>query len=783
MPPAKYAAGMLLFLAFLIAGCGGGGDGGGAAVQEPPPTSPGPPDPNPPDPNPPDPDPNPPDPNPPAATVGLDARPSNTTCIAPARATGSTTIGVERVFPNLRFRDAAGVSRNPLFLLQAPADRSRWFVVERFGAVKVFDNNPAVATSSVFLDIGARVESTCAECGLLGMAFHPDFPATPRAYLVYTSLTRTGRGPDTHLSEFSSADGGLTLNPASERIVITIQKDSVHHHGGGIIFGRDGYLYFATGDGNSSQRNDAQDLRTLLGKVLRFDITGTSGSALYRIPSDNPFASSTAVCNVNGRATSGTGNCPEVWAWGLRNPWRWSFDRQTGEIWLGDVGESEIEEVNRVVRGGNYGWRCFEGTQDTQRGCGTPVGTMSPPIAQYTHGLGQAVTGGYVYRGSAYPSLVGRYFFADFVSGRIWNIPNDQTPTIQMDGTDEGFVSGLNVSSFAEDPDGEVYVVNMRGDLHRIIATGSGSGGPGVPANLSETGCVDPTNATLPASGLISYTPSAPFWSDGVTKQRWMGLPDGQNITVNADGDWDFPNGTVLMKNFSMADRLIETRLFMRHPDGVWAGYTYEWNAQGTDATLVRGGKRVTIGSQEWIYPSESQCMQCHTEAAGRSLGLETKQLATNITYSQTGREGHQLLTLNSLHMLAPPLADPAAEVAYPNPTGTAGTLDERARAYLHTNCSQCHRPGGPTTVNMDLRYSTPLANTNACDVAPTLEDLDIANARLIALGAADRSVITARMNLRDNPNAMPPTGLGARVDTEGLTLIRNWINSLTSCN
>jgi mono/diheme cytochrome c family protein len=237
------------------------------------------------------------------------------------------------------------------------------------------------------------------------------------------------------------------------------------------------------------------------------------------------------------------------------------------------------------------------------------------------------------------------------------------------------------------------------------------------------------------------------------------------------------------MKNFSLNDRLIETRLFMRHPDGDWAGYSYEWNAQGNDATLVRGGKRVTIGSQEWIYPSEGQCMECHTEAAGRSLGLETKQLAFNINYPQTGRDGHQLLTLNSIHTLSPPLADPAAEVPYPNPTGTAGTLGERARAYLHTNCSQCHRPGGPTTANMDLRYSTPLANTNACDAPPGISDLNIANARLIAPGAANRSVIPARMNLRDNPNAMPPNGLGTRVDTAGVQLINDWINSLASCN
>ena len=258
-------------------------------------------------------------------------------------------------------------------------------------------------------------------------------------------------------------------------------------------------------------------------------------------------------------------------------------------------------------------------------------------------------------------------------------------------------------------------------------------------------------------------------------------MPNGQHITVGAEGDWDFPNGTVLMKNFRFDNRLIETRLFMRHPDGVWAGYSYEWNAQQTDATLVRGGKQVTVGGQTWIYPSEGQCMLCHTEAAGRSLGLETKQLAFNITYPQTGRDAHQLVTLNAINTLTSPIANPTDQVPYPNPTGTSGTLGERARAYLHTNCAQCHRPTGPTPTDMDLRYSTALADTNACDVVPGVGDLGITNARLIAPGAATRSVLIERMSRRD-AHGMPPLG-SAQVDAAGAALLTNWVNSLTSCN
>jgi uncharacterized repeat protein (TIGR03806 family) len=279
---------------------------------------------------------------------------------------------------------------------------------------------------------------------------------------------------------------------------------------------------------------------------------------------------------------------------------------------------------------------------------------------------------------------------------------------------------------------------------------------------------------------LIPYAPNAAFWSDGAIKERWIGLPNGQNITVGNDGDWDFPNGSVLVKNFRLGNQLVETRLFMRHPDGVWAGYTYEWNAQQTGATLVVGGKQSTVAGQTWIFPSEAQCMQCHTAAAGRTLGLENLQLAHAITYPQTGRNAHQLVTLNSINALSPPVANPTTLTPYPGPSGTAGTLAERARAYLHTNCAECHRAGGPTPSNLDLRYGTALTSTNACDANPQLGDLGIANARLIAFGDAARSVLVARINRRD-ANGMPPVA-SAQVDAAGVTLVSSWINSLTSC-
>ena len=225
----------------------------------------------------------------------------------------------------------------------------------------------------------------------------------------------------------------------------------------------------------------------------------------------------------------------------------------------------------------------------------------------------------------------------------------------------------------------------------------------------------------------------------------------------------------------------METRLFMRHSDGEWAGYTYEWNAQGTDATRVVGGKTAPVGSQSWVFPGEAQCLACHTAAAGRSLGLELAQLNGSLLYPQTGRTANQIATLNAIGLFNPAVSTaPSALPALPDPSGASGTLTERARAYLHTNCSHCHRPNGGTPTDLDLRYATALSGTNSCDRSPQAGDLGLTNARIIAPGAAGRSVLVARMNRRD-ALAMPPLA-STVVDAAGVNLLTQWVNSLSNC-
>lgn len=364
------------------------------------------------------------------------------------------TLGVQSAFPNL-----PSFTR-PVAMLQAPADGSRWFVVEQGGAVQVFDNDPSVTTPTVFIDITARVASV-GEMGLLGMAFHPGFPLNPRVYLSYTNELS---GRVSRISEFMLGAGGV-LNPNSERILLVIDQPEANHNGGNIAFGQDGFLYIGMGDGGGGNDQhgaigNGQLMTTLLGKMLRINVSPLSG---YAIPADNPFAANTQ-CGTNG---TGTQNCPEIYASGLRNPWRWSFDRQTGLLWVGDVGQGAREEIDRVVLGGNYGWRCIEGTLPTGLACGTAL-NLQAPVAEYERSVGTTVTGGYVYRGTAITGLAGRYVFGDFGSGRIWHIAADTQPTAQVTG---GFDSGLNISSFGEGNDRELYVVHYGGRLYRL--TGS----------------------------------------------------------------------------------------------------------------------------------------------------------------------------------------------------------------------------------------------------------------------------------------------------------------------
>lgn len=362
--------------------------------------------------------------------------------------TSTPDITTQAVFTNLSFNQ-------PVALLQAPADSTRWFVVEKNGFVRVFANDQNTSSDSIFLDISGVVDAA-GEGGLLGMAFHPNFPATPEAYVSYT---RTGSPLISTISRFISTDSGQTLSAATEEVILTLNQPDDNHNGGNLVFGPDNYLYIGFGDGGGSgdPGGNGQNTNTLMGAIIRIDVEGGSP---YGIPAGNPFAANPVCSGITSMSP-----CPEIFAWGLRNPWRFSFDVVTSKLWLGDVGQGEWEEIDVITAGANYGWNVREGAHcfSPANGC---ADTFVEPISEYDHGLGRSITGGFVYRGSAIADLPGWYLFGDFASGRLFGIPEASTSTLAPTLFDE---TGLQIVSFGQGVDGELYVLHYGGTIHRIV--------------------------------------------------------------------------------------------------------------------------------------------------------------------------------------------------------------------------------------------------------------------------------------------------------------------------
>jgi glucose/arabinose dehydrogenase len=361
-------------------------------------------------------------------------------------------IAVQAVFPNLSFSQ-------PVSLQQAPGDSTIWYVVEQAGRILVFANDQSANQPISFLDITDRVV-TGGERGLLGLAFHPAFPVVEDAYVSYTA-SDSNDNLFSILSRFALLPDGSGLNPASEQVVLIVPQDFSNHNGGNVVFGPDGYLYLGLGDGgNANDPNDrAQSTTNLLGAMLRIDVD--TGSP-YAIPADNPFAVN-PTCPLG--FAGGNEACPEIFAWGLRNPWRFSFDSLTGQLWAGDVGQGAWEEVDRISAGDNLGWKIREGAHCRPPTTGCDTAGFVEPVTEYDHSLGASITGGFVYRGSAISNLVGWYVFGDFASGRIFAVAADSpignAPTELLD-------TDISIASFAQDNDGELYVVDYGGSIWQI---------------------------------------------------------------------------------------------------------------------------------------------------------------------------------------------------------------------------------------------------------------------------------------------------------------------------
>jgi len=670
------------------------------------------------------------------------------------------------------------VFNRPVQATHAGDDSNRLFVVEKQGRIRVFPNKTDVMTSemSVFLNITDRVSSTANEAGLLSVAFHPEYAINGRLFVNYTG--QLNGKLTTFVSEFrASTDNPDFVDTATEIVLMTVPQPFGNHNGGQVAFGTDGFLYIAHGDGGSAgdPYGNSQSLTSLLGKMLRIDVDNAANGLPYSIPATNPFV------GLNPDQAR-----PEIYAWGLRNAWRFSFDSITGQLWAADVGQDAWEEVNIVELGKNYGWNIMEGNHCYNAFTCNEDG-LELPVLEYPHSIGESITGGHVYRGSTFPNLFGAYVYGDYVSGVVLASrfdDNDEIQTTTLANTT------LNISAFGRDESGELYVVDYsyfqptKGRLYRLIEQQQGETTTSFPLTLSSTGCFEDVTSLALADGLMSYDVNSPLWHDGARSMRALSLPVGAKITAQSPGAWKLPPGSRLIKTFVFDQQngppvRVETRILLVEDEGV-RGYSYQWNEEQTDATLLSsaGEKTFSVDGQPltWHYPSRSQCKSCHTEAAGGVLGWHTGQL--NRDHTLSGVIVNQLMAYDSFGLLD---GFWDTQQHYPAPSDTNASVRDRARSALFSNCASCHVPGGSPTTDLDLRYETLLHDTGTCDVPPDKGEMGVVDGALIRPGFPDKSLVVLRMETL-GPERMPNLG-SFRVDTETVAILRDWIAALPHCN
>ncbi|MBI4584793.1 MAG: PQQ-dependent sugar dehydrogenase [Planctomycetes bacterium] len=678
---------------------------------------------------------------------------------------------VELAFPHLKFQQPVEVAGAP--------GLDRLFVAELNGKVFSFPNHPACAQADLSLELPKFEGATPI---IYGLEFHPQFEKNRFVYLCY--VTRNELPDGTRVSRFEvSREEPPRIDLRSETVIITWLSGG--HNGGCLKFGKEGCLYISTGDAVGPSPPDTketgQDIGDLLSSILRIDVERRENGRNYAIPEDNPFR------NVSGA-------CPEIWAYGFRNPWKMGIDPDTGDLWIGDVGWEMWELVDRVQRGGNYGWSITEGRQRVRSEGKIGPTPILPPTVEHPHSEAASITGGLFYRGRKLPELAGAYIYGDWVTGKIWGL---RAKGGQVAWHRELVDTPLHIVGFGEDSARELYILDydITGQLYRLVPNPEEDESRSFPRRLSETGLFASTVDLDPAPGVIPYSINAEMWADRAFGQRWLAVPDGRAIDPGDPLAWKFPEGTVLVKTFFLeleqgnpaSRRRIETQL-LHFEKNDWRPYSYVWNDEGSDAALAEarglkldlkisaGGAPGGVREETWSISSRAECSHCHNPWAGTVLGLNTYQL--NKPQSAAGAPENQLDRWQRLGIFHPPLPQPADQLPrLDNPHDPAAGLEERARAYLHVNCAHCHRFGGGTTSTLQLQRNVLLKDAAAAGVRPLLGSFGIEGAALIAPGDPFGSVVYYRM-AKLGSGRMPR--LSAReVDARGLELIGDWIAGL----
>lgn len=659
------------------------------------------------------------------------------------------------------------------------------------------------------------------------IAFHPDYEQNGYIYVGWNGAV-DGQDKQSFITRYTiDRSSPYTLDPDSALNIIHWPSNG--HNGAAVAFGLDGFLYVTSGDGTSDSDTNltGQGMDHLLAKVLRIDVDHPDEDRAYSVPKDNPFV------GVEGVR-------PETWAYGMRNPWRITVDPKTGNVWVGNNGQDLWEQAYLIQRGGNYGWSVYEGSHVfyANRELG-PTPHIKPTL-EHPHSESRSLTGGVVYYGDKHPELRGAYIYGDYSTGKIWGAKVDAGKvTWHRELAD----TTLQISAFAIDSDGELLIVDHRGEeeggLYTLVSNENDGRSEAFPRTLAASGLFESGKGHHVADGLIPYSVNAPLWSDGAYKERYLYLPpDDATIDMRKTRGWDFPDNTVLVKSFGLpatknnpqTQRWIETR-FLTKQNGEWVGYSYAWNDEQTEAALVdaKGMDRTfyipegnKMRPQPWHFPSRTECMVCHSRAANFVLGLSTLQMNKQHDYGDT--EANQLEVLEWLGVLRmnwdadaraelredlkaagknakeineelQRIADTKGQRTAPvssllfepasgyerlaDPYDEGADLTKRARSYLHANCAQCHVEAGGGNAQIQLEFNTSLEKMNLLDVMPLHHKFDIDDARLVAPGAADRSVLLHRMAIRGR-GQMPQLAT-SQVDEAAVAMLRKWIESLKS--
>ncbi len=705
----------------------------------------------------------------------------------------------ERAFPNLAFRE-------PVFMVRAPG-LDRWFVGERVGKILSFAKDPAVKQADLFCDLPTEVKSWDPQSKVkrieacYALVFHPQFPKKRTCYICYVLESKKDgeQLPDgTRISQFAVTDTDPPrIDPKSEKVLLTFMGGG--HNGCDMHFGNDGMLYISTGDAANPNPPDkydtGQDLSDLLSSILRIDVDKTDPGLNYAIPKDNPF--------VGLPKTRG-----EIWAYGFRNPWRMSFDRPTGDLWVGDVGWELYEMVDRIQKGGNYGWPIKEGNQDVRPSAKQGPTPLLPPTLAFPHTEAASITGGYVYHGKKFPELEGAYICGDYVTRKVWATKFDKD---KIAWHKEIAQTNARVTSFGEDADGELYFIdhNDRAGIYTLAANPEvKTWTDAFPRKLSQTGLFTSAKDHTYAPGVEPFAIVAPAWMDGATAERFIALPGSSKAQLfkdpaNLNNDfWSrqlyLPKDGVLGKTISMPMRQgvpasvkkLETQLLLY--DGLqYRGFTYKWNDAQTDADLVGvGGENVVLdrtdGSaiggrrrQTWHMPSRTECLTCHNPWAGVALAFTPLQLNRDASAASPLQSFADRGYLDLLQSQGRKNTKVTARDHPSIPGGKDLTTDDAARVYLHVNCSHCHQFGAGGTADLELRFTTPLSQTKTFNTRPVQGAFGIPDAKIIAPGDPNRSILYYRM-AKTGHGRMPQLGSQV-VDDIGVGLIREWIAQLDS--